>query len=49
MSEARVLDNAPWLTSGPTARVLELLGGGLEEARVVGGAASGSSGQGCLG
>jgi tRNA nucleotidyltransferase/poly(A) polymerase len=38
MSEARVLDNAPWLTSGPTARVLELLGGEAEEARVVGGA-----------
>jgi tRNA nucleotidyltransferase/poly(A) polymerase len=38
MSEARVLDNAPWLTSGPTARVLELLNGHGEEARVVGGA-----------
>jgi poly(A) polymerase len=38
MSEARVLDNAPWLKSGPTARVLEMLGGAGEEARVVGGA-----------
>jgi poly(A) polymerase len=38
MSEARVLDDAPWLTSGPTARVLELLNGNGEEARVVGGA-----------
>jgi poly(A) polymerase len=38
MSVARVLDNAPWLTSGPTARVLELLNGDGEEARVVGGA-----------
>jgi poly(A) polymerase len=38
MSNARVLDHAPWLTSGPTARVLELLNGGGEEARVVGGA-----------
>jgi poly(A) polymerase len=38
MSETRVLDNAPWLTSGPTARVLELLNGNGEEARVVGGA-----------
>ncbi len=35
MSEA--LD-APWLRSGPTARVLELLDGDGEEARVVGGA-----------
>src|SRR3984885_7912883 len=35
MSEA--LD-APWLTSGPTARVLELLNRHDEEARVVGGA-----------
>ena len=33
----RALD-APWLTSGPTARVLELLNGQAEEARVVGGA-----------
>ena len=38
MSEARVLDNAPWLKSGPTARVLKLLNGDGEEARVVGGA-----------
>jgi poly(A) polymerase len=38
MSNARVLDDAPWLRSGPTARVLELLNGHGEEARVVGGA-----------
>ena len=38
MSEARVLDNAPWLTSGPTARVLALLNGDGEESRVIGGA-----------
>src|SRR6202042_738116 len=38
MSDARVLDNAPWLTSGPAARVLALLDGDGEEARVVGGA-----------
>src|ERR1700690_2417114 len=38
MSEARVLDPAPWLPSGPSARVLELLNGNGEEARVVGGA-----------
>jgi poly(A) polymerase len=38
MNDARVLDDAPWLTSGPTARVLELLDGNGEEARVVGGA-----------
>jgi poly(A) polymerase len=38
MSTTRVLDDAPWLTSGPAARVLELLGGNGEEARVVGGA-----------
>jgi poly(A) polymerase len=38
MSNARVLDNAPWLKSGATARVLELLNGNGEEARVVGGA-----------
>jgi poly(A) polymerase len=38
MSGSRVLDDAPWLTSGPTARVLELLNGHGEEARVVGGA-----------
>jgi tRNA nucleotidyltransferase/poly(A) polymerase len=38
MSSSRVLENAPWLTSGPAARVLELLNGNGEEARVVGGA-----------
>src|SRR6202048_1815543 len=38
MTDARVLGDAPWLKSGPTARVLELLNGGGEEARVVGGA-----------
>ena len=38
MSDARVLDHAPWLSSGPAARVLELLNGSGEEARVVGGA-----------
>src|SRR6266581_6852466 len=38
MSNARVLDDAPWLRSGPTARVLELLSGNGEQARVVGGA-----------
>ena len=38
MSDARVLDNAPWLRSGPAARVLKLLNGNGEEARVVGGA-----------
>jgi tRNA nucleotidyltransferase/poly(A) polymerase len=38
MTDARVLDNAPWLRSGPAARVLKLLNGGGEEARVVGGA-----------
>jgi poly(A) polymerase len=37
MSGARVLD-APWLKSGPTARVLQLLNSDGEEARVVGGA-----------
>jgi poly(A) polymerase len=37
MTDARVLD-APWLKSGPAARVLELLNGDGEEARVVGGA-----------
>src|SRR5215475_13888300 len=37
MNHARALD-APWLNSGPAARVLELLNGGGEEARVVGGA-----------
>src|ERR1700716_2748858 len=38
MTDARVLDDAPWLRSGPAARVLELLNGDGEEARVVGGA-----------
>jgi poly(A) polymerase len=38
MTDARVLDDAPWLKSGPTARVLQLLDGNGEEARVVGGA-----------
>jgi len=38
MSDTRVLDNAPWLKSGPTAGVLKLLNGDGEEARVVGGA-----------
>jgi poly(A) polymerase len=37
MSEV-VLDDAPWLRSGPAARVLGLLNGDGEEARVVGGA-----------
>jgi poly(A) polymerase len=37
MTDARVL-NAPWLTSGPAARVLALLNADGEEARVVGGA-----------
>ena len=38
MTNARVLDDAPWLRSGPAARVLELLNSDGEEARVVGGA-----------
>jgi poly(A) polymerase len=38
MSKLRVLDDAPWLKSGPAARVLALLNGDGEEARVVGGA-----------
>src|SRR6202165_2614497 len=38
MSDARVLDDAPWLKSGPAARVLGLLNGDGEEARVIGGA-----------
>jgi len=38
MSDARTLDDAPWLKSGPTARVLGLLNANGEEARVVGGA-----------
>ena len=43
MSQARILENAPWLTSGPTRRVLELLNGGGEEARVGGGGCIGSA------
>ena len=38
MSELRVLADAPWLKSGPAARVLALLNDDGEEARVVGGA-----------
>jgi poly(A) polymerase len=38
MSAMRVLEDAPWLASGPAARVLGLLSGHGEEARVVGGA-----------
>src|SRR4029078_7504066 len=38
MTVVRRLDHAPWLTSGPAARVLGLLNGDGEEARVVGGA-----------
>src|SRR6195256_4683975 len=38
MTDARVLDNAPWLKSGPAARVLQLLNRNGEQARVVGGA-----------
>jgi tRNA nucleotidyltransferase/poly(A) polymerase len=38
MSSVRRLDDAPWLKSGPAARVLELLNADGEEARVVGGA-----------
>src|SRR3954467_2265421 len=38
MSSLRVLENAPRLKLGPTARVLELLNGNGEEARVIGGA-----------
>jgi poly(A) polymerase len=38
MTDARVLDDAPWFKSGPTARVLALLNRDGEEARVVGGA-----------
>ncbi len=38
MNNPRVLANAPWLTSGAPARVLKLLDGSGEEARVVGGA-----------
>jgi poly(A) polymerase len=38
MSSVPRLDDAPWLRSGPAARVLELLNADGEEARVVGGA-----------
>ena len=38
MNDTRALANAPWLTSGPASRVLKLLNGEGEEARVVGGA-----------
>src|SRR6202790_5529408 len=38
MIAARSLSDAPWLKSGAAARVLALLDGGGEEARVVGGA-----------
>src|SRR3954468_20929208 len=38
MSEARVLEDAHWLRSGPAARVIGVLNGNGEEARVVGGA-----------
>src|ERR1700722_13139614 len=38
MSHSRVLEDAPWLRSGPPARVLKVLNGNGEEARVVGGA-----------
>jgi tRNA nucleotidyltransferase/poly(A) polymerase len=38
MSNARVLEDAPWLRSGPTARMLEILNGDGEQARIVGGA-----------
>src|SRR6202045_263187 len=38
MTDARVLADAPWLRSGPAARVLGLLNGDDAEARVVGGA-----------
>ncbi len=38
MTDARVLDDVPWLRSGPSARVLALLNGDSTEARVVGGA-----------
>ena len=38
MTEARALVDAPWLSSGPAARVLALLNGDGAEARVVGGA-----------
>lgn len=38
MSEVRLLSDAPWLASGPAARVLGLLNADGEEARVIGGA-----------
>lgn len=38
MTETATLHDAPWLTSGPAARVLALLNADGEEARVVGGA-----------
>ena len=38
MNDNRALLDAPWLNSGPASRVLKLLNGGGEEARVVGGA-----------
>jgi poly(A) polymerase len=38
MTDVRALEDAPWLRSGPAARVLALLNGGGEEARVIGGA-----------
>jgi len=38
MTDARALVDAPWLSSGPAARVLALLNGDGAEARVVGGA-----------
>src|ERR1700680_145647 len=38
MSDVRVLGDAPWLQSGAPPRVLELLDGNGEEARVIGGA-----------
>ncbi|MCA6106450.1 CCA tRNA nucleotidyltransferase [Bradyrhizobium cenepequi] len=38
MTHAPALEQAPWLRSGPTARVLALLNADGEEARVVGGA-----------
>ncbi|UGA44882.1 CCA tRNA nucleotidyltransferase [Bradyrhizobium quebecense] len=38
MSEVRLLSDAPWLASGPAARVLGLLNANGEEARVIGGA-----------
>ena len=38
MTDTRVRDDAPWLRSGPAARVLGLLNGDGSEARVVGGA-----------